>query len=1359
MATKLDLVVSMVLDDKGVAVGFRDAKNRVRDLQGQFLKLNDTMTEVSRGTEQFTARQGELVRAVERQTKATGSANTATGMFKNKIDDLFKPITTLNQAFGLLQQSLYVLQRAFDLTVGSAIDLELQVARITTVIEDAEIGQVDFAKQILQMQATFGANPTEAAMGFYESIASGATNAAGSIELMATAQKLAVGGLLPLDKALSGLTSVMASYGYEANQTKYISDGFFIAAAKGKTNVEELTMEIGNVSSIAQQAGVSFEELVSAISAVTLGGKRTAEATTSVRSAINALLTPTEQLQYVYDQLNIKSVTQEIRQRGLAAVYKDIYGYVNNNAEALSKLVGRVEAISGVVAITTGKQAKAYEDMVSSITDSNKAMGESTDRAFNLIEKSSSKRLDIAKGKIAASFTDISQIIMRAVVPVMEALASAINAALKPIVFVTDVMEKFVDTVQSGVIPAMAALTGVFLLIKTNAVPAIITLGIAIKGMIAPILVFSAKLLAIGAAVGIVIASIDSFIRNWELIPVAFDYIIAKLEQTKIKMFMLINDLFLGLANIISENSQKFPKIANFFGLDEFAEKSKSQLGLVNEQFGKEMDEAVQRAEDAKKKISSTFDAGAFGVLLNAAKDIKNAFSGISDKVVAPPKIGAPDLGGITPKAAPDLPGMIEERNKLQEQLNTILNRTAEYEKEIELSKYYGNDLTIKTLEIEFDKIDALAAQLDAHKALTKEQLIAIDKYKETAARAIEIKIDTDNIKKATDFVNTAASGANSFVTKTINEVGAAFGPKGELVAGIINFLRMGKETLSQFGNEITKIIIELPLKIAEGAIGLVEGLLQGVIDMLADPARLAKIVTALTNLVPNLITAIAKALPAILKVLLSPEFWKEFISQLIRSTWEAIKEMFIALGKFIKSIFTGEIFDGVKESVKDMGTSIGDGIKDATKSITGFTQQLFGVQEDVAAGPEDKDPGSSIRKAFDYGKKVTGGIWNDIKKVWDDFWNLVRVSVEAPFKLFLVTLGGVMRVFGAVVEGVGKAFKLTFDVTKMAFESTWKVIKTSFTTVFETGKIIFNGIKDTLISAWDTFKNVFMAVWNFAKSIFNGVIDSFKAVFNFFKKLFDDPIGAFKQLLEDFKKIFSNLWDSFKEIPKKLWDGIKEYASIARDTFKEAGKRVWEGLKEVWEEIKNFFKDAGKKVWEGLKEIWNDLVDSFKKLGSSIWEGLKQTIKDIGGAIAKFFGFAQGGVVPGVAKTSGDSSSNDVVPAMLSPGEAVIPRSLMADPQINAMIRNLLESREMPITVGSSTPRLTMANGGIVPIIGGGSTSYGDTNVNVVLKIDTKEPLDESFVRQRLIPAIKSELKASSLRGDFVLSAKGVRK
>lgn len=53
--------------------------------------------------------------------------------------------------------------------------------------------------------------------------------------------------------------------------------------------------------------------------------------------------------------------------------------------------------------------------------------------------------------------------------------------------------------------------------------------------------------------------------------------------------------------------------------------------------------------------------------------------------------------------------------------------------------------------------------------------------------------------------------------------------------------------------------------------------------------------------------------------------------------------------------------------------------------------------------------------------------------------------------------------------------------------------------------------------------------------------------------------------------------------------------------------------------------------------------------------------MQGVGALAGKFF--AEGGKVPGKAEVHGDSYANDKVPAMLSPGEIVVPRSKSQDP------------------------------------------------------------------------------------------------
>jgi hypothetical protein len=49
-------------------------------------------------------------------------------------------------------------------------------------------------------------------------------------------------------------------------------------------------------------------------------------------------------------------------------------------------------------------------------------------------------------------------------------------------------------------------------------------------------------------------------------------------------------------------------------------------------------------------------------------------------------------------------------------------------------------------------------------------------------------------------------------------------------------------------------------------------------------------------------------------------------------------------------------------------------------------------------------------------------------------------------------------------------------------------------------------------------------------------------------------------------------------------------------------------------------------------------------------------------------------------------------------------------------------------------------------------------SNVEVHLTLNASEKIDASYVRDRLMPAIKDELRKESRRGGYIIAAAGVR-
>ncbi|MGA1713372.1 MAG: hypothetical protein ACO4CS_18975, partial [bacterium] len=185
--------------------------------------------------------------------------------------------------------------------------------------------------------------------------------------------------------------------------------------------------------------------------------------------------------------------------------------------------------------------------------------------------------------------------------------------------------------------------------------------------------------------------------------------------------------------------------------------------------------------------------------------------------------------------------------------------------------------------------------------------------------------------------------------------------------------------------------------------------------------------------------------------------------------------------------------------------------------------------------------------------------------------------------------------------------------------------------------------------------------------------------------------------------------------------------------------KSIGDALSDAGESIKEGFKSVGgvlmpdwlSELWDSLKQFVSDI--DFSKLVSDPLGAITEALKGVMGLLtdplknAFLSGpkFAQGGMVEG-------TGFSDTVPAMLTPGEFVINRNA-----VNSLGGGLLNQLNQGRTPSNNA----------APIF------------NISLNIETKDALDANFIRNTLVPTIKSELKASSLRGDFVLSAKGVRR
>ena len=207
-------------------------------------------------------------------------------------------------------------------SVKAATDFEKAFSEVLTLV-DLNTEQTEaLRKQILQLSKDTGQLPTNVARAFYATFSAGFNDVASSSEVMRVALDLAKGGVTSVENATKGLVSILNAYGYSAQQAESVSDGLFVAMRAGQTTIGEMSDALGILTPVAANVGVSLEEVLSSLAAVTKGGINTRIATTGLRAILTSVLQPSEQASELAEDLGIQFNAAALEAMGLLTSFR-----------------------------------------------------------------------------------------------------------------------------------------------------------------------------------------------------------------------------------------------------------------------------------------------------------------------------------------------------------------------------------------------------------------------------------------------------------------------------------------------------------------------------------------------------------------------------------------------------------------------------------------------------------------------------------------------------------------------------------------------------------------------------------------------------------------------------------------------------------------------------------------------------------------------------------------------------------------------------------------------------------------------------------------------------------------------------
>lgn len=385
----------------------------------------------------ITVEERDALRALTALTKKTKDYEDQAKKTSKTVDRSFKDIAKGVLAANAVQGAFNRAAAKISDAVDQYREFQKSVAEVNTLLpENAKLTD-DITDSLIELSTQFGTRPQAQAQALYQVISSGAATGADAVELLASANELALGGLAELGDVVNVLTDVINVYGAENINAQEASDALFTTVRLGKTNISELSASIGQVIPLSERLNVSFDEIGAALATLTTQGLTTNQRVTQLNALFTAILKKGGDVEKTFgkDVAEAFNITA-LRTKGLNQFLQDLITATGGSEEVLVKLLGRAEAAQAVFGLT-GNATATFTNNIAQFSDK---AGAASDAAQEL-----QGSLDFQLQAADQSVTNLINKITSELEPATTRILAAFNAFSKR--FVQD-SEGFVGTTE-----------------------------------------------------------------------------------------------------------------------------------------------------------------------------------------------------------------------------------------------------------------------------------------------------------------------------------------------------------------------------------------------------------------------------------------------------------------------------------------------------------------------------------------------------------------------------------------------------------------------------------------------------------------------------------------------------------------------------------------------------------------------------------------------------------------------------------------------------------------------------------------------------------------------------------------------
>ncbi len=309
---------------------------------------------------------------------SAGQATAATQQLTISFGLLSRIVTTQ-----LIVRALSQVRNAMSEALTSAIEFKSRVQEAVN-ISGGTIGNANqVASEIRKISDAFNVPLNSVTAGLYQTLSFNIGQGAESLRFLGQAALFAKGAFLDTEDAVKLGAQTLNAYSLSAAHADEIFSKLERTINLGAVRGTDLAANLSKVTPVANELGVSLDEVFAAFATLTKRGVSPAIAATQIRASMLALIKPSTDMEAALQKLGFTTAKTAVETLGYGGLLKSLRGTTDGTAESLAKLDPNLRALLGAL-VLGGHAADDYATVLEKVRTTSNSL--SSERGLSILE-------------------------------------------------------------------------------------------------------------------------------------------------------------------------------------------------------------------------------------------------------------------------------------------------------------------------------------------------------------------------------------------------------------------------------------------------------------------------------------------------------------------------------------------------------------------------------------------------------------------------------------------------------------------------------------------------------------------------------------------------------------------------------------------------------------------------------------------------------------------------------------------------------------------------------------------------------------------------------------------------------------